>query len=69
MHTLTTFYRDIAFAAVHDSYWTHASTVDRMNEILRQQVDLKISFKIKKNLKLVCKTAFTTFIRKPKKIF
>jgi len=25
----------IAFAAVHDSYWTHASSVDRLNEILR----------------------------------
>jgi len=27
----------IAFAAVHDSYWTHAGTIDRMNEILRDQ--------------------------------
>jgi DNA-directed RNA polymerase len=25
----------VAFAAVHDSYWTHASTVDHMNSILR----------------------------------
>lgn len=29
-------YRGIAFAAVHDSYWTHACTVDRLNELLRE---------------------------------
>ncbi len=23
--------RKITFAAVHDSYWTHAATVDRLN--------------------------------------
>ncbi|KAI8924501.1 hypothetical protein BC831DRAFT_465326 [Entophlyctis helioformis] len=28
--------RNIEFAAVHDSYWTHASTVDEMNSILRE---------------------------------
>jgi len=28
---------NITFAAVHDSYWTHAGTIDRMNEILRDQ--------------------------------
>lgn len=27
----------IAFAAVHDSYWTHAGTVDQMNVALREQ--------------------------------
>jgi DNA-directed RNA polymerase len=27
----------IAFAAVHDSYWTHAADVDIMNKILREQ--------------------------------
>jgi len=27
----------ITFAAVHDSYWTHVCTIDRMNEILRDQ--------------------------------
>ena len=33
--------RDITFAAVHDSYWTHAADVRLMNQILRQQfVDL-----------------------------
>ena len=32
--------RNITFAAVHDSYWTHAGTIDRMNEILRDQVYL-----------------------------
>ena len=32
---------DITFAAVHDSYWTHAADIPRMNAILRQQfVDL-----------------------------
>lgn len=28
---------NITFAAVHDSYWTHACDVDRMGEILREQ--------------------------------
>jgi len=33
--------RGLTFAAVHDSYWTHASDVDEMNEILRETfVDL-----------------------------
>lgn len=27
---------DLTYASVHDSYWTHASTVDTMNVILRQ---------------------------------
>lgn len=27
----------ITFAGVHDSYWTHAGTVDDMNRILREQ--------------------------------
>jgi DNA-directed RNA polymerase len=27
--------RGITFAAVHDSYWTHASKVDELNTILR----------------------------------
>ena len=27
----------IEFAAVHDSFWTHASDITRMNTILRQQ--------------------------------
>lgn len=31
----------LTFAAVHDSYWTHAGTVDTMNKILRQSfIDL-----------------------------
>ncbi|ODV58170.1 DNA-directed RNA polymerase [Ascoidea rubescens DSM 1968] len=38
--------KELTFAAVHDSYWTHAGDVDRMNEIIRDkfiglhQVDL-----------------------------
>ena len=28
----------ISFAGVHDSYWTHAGTVDDMNRILRNMV-------------------------------
>jgi DNA-directed RNA polymerase len=28
---------DVEFAAVHDSYWTHPSTVDQMSQILREQ--------------------------------
>jgi DNA-directed RNA polymerase len=27
----------LSFAAVHDSYWTHACDVDTMNEVLREQ--------------------------------
>lgn len=29
--------RGITYASVHDSYWTHASTVDDMNRILREK--------------------------------
>ena len=29
--------RGLTFAAVHDSYWTHPSDVDRLNVILREQ--------------------------------
>jgi DNA-directed RNA polymerase len=29
--------RNITYASVHDSYWTHASTVDEMNVILREK--------------------------------
>lgn len=25
--------RNLTFAAVHDSYWTHPSSVDSMNEV------------------------------------
>lgn len=28
--------RDITFASVHDSYWTHASSVDEMSEVIRE---------------------------------
>ncbi|KAF8554653.1 DNA/RNA polymerase [Imleria badia] len=27
--------RDITFASVHDSYWTHASSIDHMSEVIR----------------------------------
>lgn len=27
--------RDITFASVHDSYWTHASSIDQMSEVIR----------------------------------
>ena len=29
-------HRDITFASVHDSYWTHACSVDEMSEIIRE---------------------------------
>ncbi len=29
--------RNITFAAVHDSFWCHASNISSMNQILRQQ--------------------------------
>lgn len=25
----------ITFASVHDSYWTHASSIDQMSEVIR----------------------------------
>jgi DNA-directed RNA polymerase len=28
--------KGLAFTAVHDSYWSHASTVDTMNDCLRE---------------------------------
>jgi len=27
--------QDLTFASVHDSYWTHASSIDKMSEIIR----------------------------------
>lgn len=42
---------DIIFAAVHDSYWTHAATVDRMNQILRDQFIKLHSEPLLENLK------------------
>lgn len=27
--------QDLTFASVHDSYWTHASSIDSMSEIIR----------------------------------
>lgn len=27
--------RDITFASVHDSYWTHAASVDEMSVVIR----------------------------------
>lgn len=38
MYTADKCYNEgITFAAVHDSYWTHAATVERMNVILREE--------------------------------
>ncbi|GJP51161.1 hypothetical protein CLOM_g10326 [Closterium sp. NIES-68] len=37
MTAMACYNRRITFAGVHDSYWTHAASVDRMNEILRKQ--------------------------------
>jgi DNA-directed RNA polymerase len=31
------FEAEITFAAVHDSYWTHACSVNQMGDILRTQ--------------------------------
>jgi len=41
----------ITFAAVHDSYWTHAGNVERMNEILRNQFVKLHSQPLLENLK------------------
>jgi DNA-directed RNA polymerase len=35
--TLSCRQRGVTFAAVHDCFWTHASDVDVMNEICREQ--------------------------------
>ena len=42
---------NITFAAVHDSYWTHPSSVKRINEILRDKVTIYFTQEIifKKN--------------------
>ncbi|CAI5489665.1 unnamed protein product [Closterium sp. Naga37s-1] len=37
MTAMACYNRRITFAGVHDSYWTHAASVERMNEILRKQ--------------------------------
>jgi DNA-directed RNA polymerase len=41
----------LTFAAVHDSYWTHASTVEEMNSILREEFIRLHSEPILENLK------------------
>jgi len=41
----------IVFAAVHDSYWTHAGTIERMNELLRDQFVRLHSQPLLENLK------------------
>src|ERR1700729_413580 len=33
--TLSKQTQDLTFASVHDSYWTHASSIDKMSEIIR----------------------------------
>ncbi|KAJ1788783.1 DNA-directed RNA polymerase [Coemansia sp. RSA 2399] len=41
----------LVFASVHDSYWTHACDIDRMNEILRDQFVQLHELEIMENLK------------------
>ena len=43
--------RGVTFAAVHDSYWTHAGSVDTMNEVLRDQFVKLYSQPIMRNLR------------------
>lgn len=42
--------RGVTFAAVHDSYWTHACTVAEMNKICREQFVALHSQPLLKNL-------------------
>ncbi|KAI9218010.1 hypothetical protein BC828DRAFT_407986 [Blastocladiella britannica] len=42
--------RGLAFASVHDSYWTHAADVDTMNDIIRDQFVALHSMPIMDNL-------------------
>lgn len=28
--------QELAFASVHDSYWTHAASIDKMSEVIRE---------------------------------
>lgn len=43
--------RKLTFSAVHDSYWTHAGSVDEMNVILRDQFIKLHSEPLLENLK------------------
>lgn len=43
--------KGLEFAAVHDSYWTHAGAVDIMNESLRRQFITMHSMPLLENLR------------------
>jgi len=42
---------NITFASVHDSYWTHPSTVEQMNRIIREQFVILHSKPLLENLR------------------
>eukprot|EP01017_Pseudomicrothorax_dubius_P022790 TRINITY_DN24608_c0_g1_i1.p1 TRINITY_DN24608_c0_g1~~TRINITY_DN24608_c0_g1_i1.p1 ORF type:complete len:131 (-),score=19.14 TRINITY_DN24608_c0_g1_i1:40-432(-) len=50
----------ITFAAVHDSYWTHAGTIEKMNELLRQQFVKLHSQPLLENLKQAFEQCYPT---------
>ncbi|WOK98267.1 DNA-directed RNA polymerase 2A-like isoform X1 [Canna indica] len=53
------------FAGVHDSFWTHASDVDRMNKILREEFVALHSIPILENLLEEFQTSFPTLTFPP----
>lgn len=41
-------------AGVHDSFWTHACDVDRMNRILREKFVELYSYPVLENVSILC---------------
>ena len=42
------------FAGVHDSFWTHACDVEKMNKILREKFVELYSMPVLENVSVVC---------------
>jgi DNA-directed RNA polymerase, mitochondrial len=49
----------LTFASVHDSYWTHASTIDKMSEIIRETFIALHSANVLVNLREEVSQAYT----------
>lgn len=56
--------RDVSFASVHDSYWTHAADVPHMNTVLREQFVKLHSMDIVGNLKRELEDRYGSFYTK-----
>lgn len=55
--------RDITFASVHDSYWTHASSIDQMSGVIRDTFIALHSSDILRKLEAEVSTTPSTFPR------